>query len=163
MARIIFAVIGATLAVGLSPVQSRAEFDPSADAHRVVQAEAEARKAARAAAAAPQPVQVLVPVLGPVYEPTYGEWLDATAAARNRMILWMGGAYSGLAWSDAEATRRGAAPIFCPPPQMTMTGQIVMELVAAQGRGAAQPARSAPLGAVVVSALKSAFPCRATP
>jgi hypothetical protein len=79
------------------------------------------------------------------------------------MIQWMGGVYSGLIWSNAEVTARGQAPIVCPPPQVKMTGQKVMTLMTAQLRGGAQPARDQPLGEVVVSALKAAFPCRAKP
>lgn len=159
MARIRLAIFGAALAIGLSPVVSRAQFDPTDDAHRVVQAEAQARIDARAAAEAGR----TGPAVDSLYEPSFGEWLDATGAGRNRLISWMGGVYSGLIWSNAEWTARGQAPLFCPPPQAKMTGQRVMNLMTAQLRTGAQPSRDQPLGAVIVSALKTAFPCRATP
>jgi hypothetical protein len=50
MARICLAIFVAALVVGLSPVGARAQFDPTFDAHRVVQAEAQARIDKRAAA-----------------------------------------------------------------------------------------------------------------
>jgi hypothetical protein len=159
MARIRPAIFGAALAIGFSPVESRAEFDVTDDAHRVVQAEAQARKDARAAAEAARTAQAV----DTLYEPSYGAWLDAAGAGRTRMIQWMGGLYSGVLWSNAEATARGQPPIFCPPPQARMTGQGVANLMMAQLRGGAQPARNQPLGAVVVSVLKAAFPCRAAP
>jgi hypothetical protein len=152
-------MFGAVLAIGLSPAVSQAEIDATSDAHRAVQAAAQARKAERAAADAARAAQAL----DPVTEPTFGEWLDATGAWRNRMVVWMGGAYSGLVWSNAEASARGHAPIFCPPSRATMTGQKVMTLVTAHTRGGAQIPRNRPLGAVVLSAMKAAFPCPATP
>jgi type II secretory pathway pseudopilin PulG len=159
MARIRLAILGAALAFGLSPASARAEFDATADAHRAAQAAAQARKADRAAAEQARSA----PTLDPVYEPTFGEWLDATGAGRNRMILWMGGVYSGLAWSNIELAARGQAPIFCPPPQVRVTGQDVVNLVTAQARGGVQISRNHLLGGVVVSALKTAFPCPAAP
>ena len=124
-----------------------------------MQAEAQARQDQRAAAEASRTAQTV----DSLYEPTFGAWLAATGAARNRMILWMGGVYSGLVWSNAELAARGQAPIFCPPSQAKMTGQRVMTLMAAQLRGGAPPSRDQPLGAVVVSVLKTAFACPAKP
>ena len=122
-------------------------------------AEAQARIDKRAAADAARSGQAV----DSLYEPTFGEWVDAAGAGRGRMIQWMGGVYSGLIWSSADVTARGQAPLLCPPPQVKMTGQRVANLLTAQLRAAAQPAPDQPLGAVVVSALKTAFPCRAAP
>jgi hypothetical protein len=159
MARYRLASFGAALAIGLSPGGARAEFDATSDAHRLMQTEAQARKDRRAAEDGARTTQAV----DSFYEPTLGEWLDARGAGRNGMIQWMGGVYSGLLWSNAELAARGQAPVFCPSSQAQVTGQGVAALVAARQGAGAPLSRNQPLGAVVVSAVKSAFPCRAAP
>ena len=73
------------------------------------------------------------------------------------------GVYTGLDWANVVNKRMGQRPLFCPPPKMKATGDIVTGLV---DRELADPVRghrykpTMPVELVVLMASRARWPCK---
>jgi hypothetical protein len=91
---------------------------------------------------------------------TVENYMKRQNAFQNFHASWLDGVFDGLKGANAELKRAGKEQLFCPPPDFSMTAQQVNAFFGRYIAGhKATVATSDTIGALLLEALKEAYPC----
>lgn len=86
------------------------------------------------------------------------EGLDQRGSARDVALIATHHTYQGFLWANAELDNRGHQRLFCSPPSLSVTAEQSAQILKDFARRYPE-ARTLPLGAVMLRAFQSTFPC----
>jgi hypothetical protein len=89
-------------------------------------------------------------------EPTSSQFLKGQDSEGAR--FYISGIYTGLQWANVNAVKAGQPPIFCAPKEPLEIKQVIQILAKFVSRG--RDLEELPVGIVLMTALKDAYPCR---